>query len=81
MTCAWETSGLSPVTRAQVEDPSVDVAFPDSVVDMMKGSLGQPPGGWPAAIQKKVLKGEKPITDRPGLHAASTDIEATRAKV
>jgi pyruvate carboxylase len=69
------------LTRAQVEDPSVDVAFPDSVVDMMKGNLGQPHGGWPAGIQKKVLKGEKPQTTRPGLGMAPVDLEATRAKL
>jgi len=54
------------LTRAQVEDPKTDVSFPDSVVEMMRGDLGQPPGGWPTAIQKKVLKGEKPKTERPG---------------
>jgi pyruvate carboxylase len=69
------------LTRADVEDPDKDVSFPDSVVDMMRGSLGQPPGGWPAAIQKKILKGETAFTDRPGLHAAPVDIEETRAKV
>ncbi|MEN8656850.1 MAG: biotin/lipoyl-containing protein, partial [Marivita sp.] len=58
-----------------------DLSFPDSVVDMMRGSLGQPPGGWPAAIQKKILKGEKAFTDRPGLHAAPMGIEETRAKL
>ncbi|KQI69791.1 pyruvate carboxylase [Loktanella sp. 3ANDIMAR09] len=66
------------LTRAQVEDPSVDVSFPDSVIDMMRGSLGQPPGGWPDAIQKKILKGEKPSTDRPGKHLPPVDLEATR---
>jgi pyruvate carboxylase len=69
------------LTRADVENPEVEVSFPDSVVDMMKGSLGQPPGGWPSAIQKKILKGEKAFTDRPGLHAAPVDIEETRAQV
>ncbi|GGE01610.1 pyruvate carboxylase [Gemmobacter megaterium] len=69
------------LSRAQVEDPGVEVAFPDSVIDMMKGNLGQPPGGWPAAIQKKVLKGETPFTDRPGRHAAPVDLEATRAEL
>ncbi len=67
------------LTRADVEDPKTDVVFPDSVVDMMKGSLGQPPGGWPKAIQKKILKGDKPTTDRPGLHLKPVDMEATRA--
>ena len=67
------------LTRAQVEDPKVDVVFPDSVVDMMRGSLGQPPGGWPEGIQKKILKGEKPITERPGKSLPPVDLEATRA--
>ncbi|PYG24695.1 pyruvate carboxylase, partial [Pelagimonas varians] len=67
--------------RAQVEDPDVDVSFPESVVDMMKGSLGQPPGGWPAEIQKKILKDEAGFTDRPGLHAEAVDIEATRTEL
>jgi pyruvate carboxylase len=69
------------LTRAEVEDPSVEVAFPDSVVDMLKGNLGQPPGGWPKALQKKVLKGEKPLTDRPGKALKPVDLEATRAEV
>jgi pyruvate carboxylase len=68
------------LTRAQVEDPTVDVAFPDSVVDMLKGNLGQPPGGWPAALQRKVLKGDAPIADRPGAHMPPVDIEAVRRK-
>ncbi|HCI06214.1 MAG TPA: pyruvate carboxylase, partial [Sulfitobacter sp.] len=66
------------LTRTQVEDPATDVVFPDSVVDMMKGSLGQPPGGWPADIQKKILKGEAASTDRPGALLAPVDLEATR---
>ncbi len=66
------------LTRAQVEDPEVDVSFPDSVVDMMRGALGQPPGGWPPAIQKRILKGEKPMTDRPGRHLKPVDVEAAR---
>lgn len=67
------------LTRAQVEDPAVEVAFPDSVVDMMKGNLGQPPGGWPEGIQRKVLKGDVPLTERPGKHMTPVDLEAVRA--
>ena len=67
------------LTRAQVEDPAIEVAFPESVVDMMRGNLGQPPGGWPEGILKKVLKGEAPMTDRPGRHLPPVDMEATRA--
>ncbi|WP_394196186.1 pyruvate carboxylase [Litoreibacter albidus] len=69
------------LTRDQVEDPKTDVAFPDSVIDMMRGNLGQPPGGWPKAIQKKILKGEKPMTHRPGEKLKPVDLEATRAEL
>ncbi|MBE3639129.1 pyruvate carboxylase [Mangrovicoccus algicola] len=69
------------LTRAEVEDPKKDVAFPDSVIDMMKGNLGQPPGGFPAGIVAKVLKGEAPNTERPGLHLPPVDLEAERAKL
>jgi pyruvate carboxylase len=46
------------LTVADVEDPARDIAFPDSVVAMLRGDLGQPPslpgekGGWPKALQK-----------------------------
>ncbi|WP_420023491.1 pyruvate carboxylase [Cereibacter azotoformans] len=69
------------LSRAQVEDPAVEVSFPDSVVDMLKGNLGQPHGGWPDPILKKVLKGERPSTERPGAHLPPVDIEAARAKL
>ncbi|QMU58476.1 MAG: pyruvate carboxylase [Boseongicola sp.] len=69
------------MTRAEVEDPKKDVAFPDSVIDMMRGNLGQPPGGWPKAIQKKILKGEKASVDRPGKNVAAVNLEETRAKL
>ncbi|PVE22963.1 pyruvate carboxylase [Microvirga sp. KLBC 81] len=68
------------LTREQVEDPNVEVAFPESVVDMMKGNLGQPPGGWPEGILKKVLKGEVPSTARPGKDLPPVDLEAARKK-
>ena len=69
------------LTKDQVEDPKLDVAFPDSVVDMLRGNLGQPPGGFPQAITRKVLKGEKPNIERPGKHLKPVDLEATRASI
>jgi len=72
------SQGLS---KADVENPSVEVAFPESVVDMLKGNLGQPEGGWPAGISKKVLKGETPLTTRPGAALPPADLEAIRTKL
>ncbi|MFN4102056.1 MAG: pyruvate carboxylase subunit B, partial [Pararhodobacter sp.] len=72
------TQGLS---RADVEDPARDMSFPESVVDMLKGNLGQPEGGWPAGITAKALKGEAPSVERPGKHLPPVDLEAVRAQV
>ncbi len=69
------------LTRAEVEDPKTEVSFPDSVIDMMRGNLGQPPGGFPEGIVKKVLKGEAPNLERPGKHLAPVDLEAVRAEL
>lgn len=67
------------LTISDVEDSAKEVAFPDSVVQMLRGDLGQSPGGWPAAIQAKVLKGENPITVRPGSLLPKADLAAQRA--
>ncbi len=69
------------LTVADVENPAKDVSFPESVVSMLKGDLGQPPGGWPQALQKKVLKGDKPYTVRPGSLLADADLDAERKAI
>jgi pyruvate carboxylase len=46
-------------------DEHHDVAFPNSVVEMMSGVLGVPPGGWPKKLQKIILRGEAPMKGRP----------------
>jgi pyruvate carboxylase len=78
MALAMVSAGL---TRAEVEDPNRDIAFPDSVVGFFAGDLGQPPGGFPPALQKKVLKGKQPMTQRPGSYLKDVDLEAERKKV
>ncbi|MFP4275493.1 MAG: pyruvate carboxylase, partial [Paracoccaceae bacterium] len=69
------------LTRADVENPDKEVSFPDSVIDMMRGNLGQPPGGFPAPIVQKVLKGEAPNTERPGKHLPPEDLEGKRREL
>jgi pyruvate carboxylase len=72
------SSGL---TKEQVLDPNVEVAFPESVVQMMRGDLGRPADGWPEGIQKKVLKGAQPLAERPGASMAPLDLVAERSKL
>lgn len=52
-----------------------NLSFPQSVVSFFKGDLGQPVGGFPEKIQKIILKGEKPYTDRPNAHLEPVDFE------
>lgn len=40
--------------------------FPNSVVEFFEGQLGQPYQGFPKELQKIILKGKKPLTQRPG---------------
>jgi pyruvate carboxylase len=72
------TSGL---TKEQVLDPNTDVAFPESVVQLFRGDLGQPCGGFPPELQKKVLKGKPAQTGRPGAQLPPTDLDAARKKI
>jgi len=68
------------LTPADVVDPLREIAFPGSVVEMLRGDLGQPPGGWPKPLQKKALKGDKPSTARPGSLLGDADLPAQAAE-
>ncbi|HEY8889160.1 MAG TPA: pyruvate carboxylase [Clostridium sp.] len=54
------------LTPENIYEKATKMSFPDSVVSYFKGMMGQPMGGFPEKLQKLVLKGEKPITCRPG---------------
>lgn len=56
-----------------------DLTYPDSVVAYFKGMMGQPEGGFPKDLQKIVLKGEEPITVRPGSLLPDEDFDEIRA--
>ena len=72
------TNGLTP---AEVLDPAREIAFPESVVQLMRGELGYPADGFPEALQTKVLAGEKPMLGRAGDHLPAVDLDATRAEL
>ena len=72
------TKGVEPKDMVNLE---LGTAFPESVVDMLSGGLGQPKGGWPKDVQKVVLGDRKPYKGRPGARAEKVDFEATREEV
>lgn len=54
------------LTEDDIYERGETLDFPDSVVEMFEGYLGQPHGGFPKELQRIILKGQKPITGRPG---------------
>jgi pyruvate carboxylase len=72
------TNGLS---REDVLDPQREIAFPESVVEFFRGDLGQPPGGFPEALQRKVLKGRPPLRARPGEVMPPADLAQMRTEL
>ncbi len=45
------------IKAADVPGLAPGTAFPASVVEMISGALGQPPGGWPRKLKRVVLAG------------------------
>jgi len=68
------------LTPEDTVDPERELAFPESVVELFEGRLGQPPGGFPPVLQERILKGRPAITDRPGKDLPPADLDAAREK-
>ncbi len=64
------------MTVEELENLPIDhhLTLPNSVIDMFKGSLGLPEGGWPPKLQQIVLHGKKPDEGRPGANLPPADL-------
>ncbi|HTU18421.1 MAG TPA: biotin/lipoyl-containing protein, partial [Gemmataceae bacterium] len=49
-----------------------------SVVEFFEGLLGEPTGGFPDQLQKRVLRGRQPLRGRPGASLPPIDFAAAR---
>ncbi|NCO51268.1 MAG: pyruvate carboxylase [Deltaproteobacteria bacterium] len=58
-----------------------EFTFPQGVIDFFKGMIGQPYGGFPPELQKIILKGEEPISCRPGELLEPVDFLAKKAEL
>ncbi len=67
------------LTPEMVLDPKREIAFPESVIEFFEGKLGQPPGGFPPALQTRILRGRKPLTDRPGATLPPADLPKAKS--
>ena len=69
------------LTPENIVEKGESLAFPDSVVSYFKGMMGQPPCGFPVDLQRVVLKGEEPITCRPGELLPPVDFDKLEEEV
>ena len=72
------TKGVKP---SDLTNLPPETGFPESVIDLMSGNLGQPTGGWPKNIQKVILGGRKPLRGRPGASAPKIDLAKESVKI
>ena len=68
-------------TTADVLDESREFAFPESVIDLVGGMMGQPPGGFEPKLIKRVLQDRKPMVGRPGETLPPADFDAAGKEV
>ena len=68
-------------TTDTVLDESREFAFPQSVIDLVGGMMGQPPGGFDQKLIKRVLQDQKPIDGRPGETLPPADFKAAGEEV
>ena len=69
------------LTPENIVEKAEHLTFPDSVVSYFKGMMGQPPCGFPEDLQRIVLKGETPITCRPGELLEPVDFEQAKKEM
>ena len=58
-----------------------DLSPPASVIDLLSGMMGQPPGGFPPKVVKAVLRDRPLVSGRPGASLPAADLEGTRSKL
>ncbi len=58
-----------------------ELAFPESVTDLVRGDMGQTVGGFPRRVREKILRGEKPLRGRPGASLSAADFEKTADEI
>jgi len=69
------------LTCDDVLDESRDIAFPQSVIDLVSGRMGQTVGGFPSLVRDRILRGEKPLEGRAGDQLPPADFDAATAKL
>jgi pyruvate carboxylase len=69
------------LTAKDVLEGERDLAFPESVIDLVSGMMGQPPGGWPQGVQQRILRDRTPIEGRAAASLPPADFAAAAEQI
>jgi pyruvate carboxylase len=58
-----------------------ELAFPRSVIELLAGKMGQTVFGFPADVQARILRDEKPVEGRPGDTLPPADFAAAKTQI
>ncbi len=69
------------LTPEDILEGDRDLNFPESVIDLLTGKMGQVEGGFPEAVQRRIVGNRPIIQGRPGASMPPADFDAAEAKV
>ncbi|MEX0585717.1 MAG: biotin/lipoyl-containing protein, partial [Pirellulales bacterium] len=69
------------LTSDDVVNSERDLAFPESVIDLLSGAMGQPPGGFPERVRQRIIGNRTSFSDRPGASLPDADFAEAAQKL
>lgn len=69
------------LSATDIQEKAGELSLPSSVIEFVQGYLGIPPGGFPAGLQKAILKDKKPVEGRPGASMKPFDFSAAESNL
>jgi pyruvate carboxylase len=69
------------LSAEEVLDEKRELTFPESVLDLIGGKMGQPPGGFPERVVKRIMRDKPIVQGRPGENMPLYDFNAAVDKV
>jgi pyruvate carboxylase len=69
------------LTAKDIWERGEQLSFPESVISLFRGDIGQPVGGFDPKLQKIILKEVKPYNQRPNEHLKPIDFDKELASL
>ena len=69
------------LTAKDIWERGEQLSFPESVISLFRGDIGQPVGGFDPQLQKIILKDVRPYSQRPNEHLKPIDFDKELASL